>query len=129
MFSRIKEAAQEAKNKLEQNLSIDNEGNCQMIVSGLLEGQPTTGNSGQGDFQCPVCRKRFSDPELLIQHHSTHDGDNFASTPTVDAAPVSRPVANSPSHAENNLINEIKELKAQLLQKEHGRKPNVNIIS
>ena len=27
MFSRIKEAAQEAKNKLEQNLSIDNEGN------------------------------------------------------------------------------------------------------
>ena len=27
MFSRIKEVAQEAKNKLEQNLSIDNEGN------------------------------------------------------------------------------------------------------
>lgn len=78
-----------------------------------------TSNSGQGDFQCPVCRKRFSDPELLIQHHSTHDGDNFAPAPTADSASVSTPAANGRSHSEDN---EIKELKAQLLQKEHDRK-------
>ena len=78
-----------------------------------------TSNSGQGDFQCPVCRKRFSDPELLIQHHSTHDGDNFAPAPTADSASVSAPAANGHSHSEDN---EIKELKTQLLQKEHDRK-------
>jgi uncharacterized Zn-finger protein len=89
-----------------------------------------TRNSGQGDFQCPVCRKRFSDPELLIQHHSTHDGDNFAPAPTSDSASVSTPAANGRSHPEiDNVVNEIKELKAQLLQKEHDRKHSLSLFS
>ena len=45
MFNQLRKAAQEAKNKL---------------VDAVDESQT-------GQFQCPICHKRFANPEILIQ--------------------------------------------------------------
>ena len=45
MFNQLRKAAQEAKNKLVD--AVDEQ------------------NSGQ--FECPICHKRFANPEILIQ--------------------------------------------------------------
>ena len=35
------------------------------------------GAGGGGDFQCPICMKKFNDPEILIKHHQqAHDESN-----------------------------------------------------
>ena len=49
MFNQLRKAAQDAKNKLVE--SIDD--------------QPRDSLNGQ--FQCPICLKRFNNPEVLIQ--------------------------------------------------------------
>ena len=44
-------------------------------------------DGGSGDFQCPICMKKFADPEILIRHHQTAHSDP---QPTLAPVPEAR---------------------------------------
>lgn len=95
MFNRLKEAAQEAKNKFAEATESEEVEN--------------------GMFQCPICMRKFNDPEKLIAHHTQ------CQISMSDQVPASQPIPpKTQSIASNNgspPINEL-ELQIETLQKE-----------
>jgi len=90
MFNQLRKAAQEAKNKL---------------VDAVDESQT-------GQFQCPICHKRFANPEILIQHHASHENAAIeTAAPTPPSPP--RPEPTQPTKSD---FYKIKEENSQLSQ-------------
>lgn len=93
MFNRFKESVQEAKAKLVE--AVDD------------------GAGGGGDFQCPICMKKFNDPEILIKHHQqAHDESNKQIPAPISKSPPVVPTSPKPDERQitiDRLQNELKE--------------------
>lgn len=94
MFNRLKEAAQEAKNKFAEATESEDVEN--------------------GQFQCPICMRKFNDPEKLIAHHTQCQISMSDQVPSQPIPPRSQPHTSSNGSPP---INEL-ELQIETLQKE-----------
>jgi len=100
MFNRFKESVQEAKAK-------------------LAEAVDDSGNGNHYDFQCPICMKKFADPEILINHHQTaHDNSSAGANSSGSSnekppmtAVATTPTTNSTRQLEERLVALEEELK------------------
>jgi len=90
MFNQLRKAAQEAKNKL---------------VDAVDESQT-------GQFQCPICHKRFANPEILIQHHASHENAAIETGAPMPPSPP-RPEPTQPTKSD---FYKMKEENSQLSQ-------------
>ena len=85
----------------------------------LAEAVDDSGNGNHYDFQCPICMKKFADPEILINHHQTaHDNSSAGANSSGSSnekppmtAVATTPTTNSTRQLEERLVALEEELK------------------
>ena len=70
-----------------------------------------------GQFQCPICMRRFNDPEKLIAHHTLCQQENGQSGRAESERTETKPTGKNQPTSSNQPINEL-ELQIDTLQKE-----------